>query len=115
MWSLRKGSCGEEIPLDLEVIQCGRSITTDNDGAAAIKRTKLLIYGGDYRTRGSTGRSSHQGRDSAFKDGRAALAVVVRDDKGQLFWLASDLIEYRSPREVEVLALEWTSSAAASR
>ncbi|KAF3446701.1 hypothetical protein FNV43_RR11881 [Rhamnella rubrinervis] len=45
--------------------------------------------------------------DAAFKDGRAALVLVLRDEKGKVLYLASKLDSANSAKEAELKALVW--------
>ncbi|KAF3448840.1 hypothetical protein FNV43_RR09554 [Rhamnella rubrinervis] len=45
--------------------------------------------------------------DAAFKNGTAALAMVIRDEKGRVLQMFSLLTNANSPLEAEFKALEW--------
>ncbi|KAF3451878.1 hypothetical protein FNV43_RR07974 [Rhamnella rubrinervis] len=45
--------------------------------------------------------------DAAYREGRTALAFVLRDEGGNIIYLASKLERAASPLEAEFMALEW--------
>lgn len=50
--------------------------------------------------------------DAAFKGGRAAIGVVIRDHKGCISLLSSKIIDYESALVSELLAIDWATDLA---
>ena len=50
--------------------------------------------------------------DAAYKESGSAIAMVVRDRKGNPLYIASKLIKSSSPHDAEIKALDWVSSYA---
>lgn len=51
--------------------------------------------------------------DAAFKDGKAFLGFVVRDDCGSLFWSSSNVVKCHTAHHAEMSAIMWALEFAA--